>query len=74
MPYSTGKLPAIDDQSYRHFSLNTRWQQNRTINTSHLLSVIALSNTLMSFRSRSLYLTGNISKHSLRFFFTKIIF
>lgn len=72
MPYSTSKLPAMDDQSYCHFSLNTRWQQNKTINTSHLLSVISLSNTLMSFRSRSLYLTENITKHELKFFFYKI--
>uniref|UniRef100_A0A915CP67 Uncharacterized protein n=1 Tax=Ditylenchus dipsaci TaxID=166011 RepID=A0A915CP67_9BILA len=38
-----------------HISL---WQQNRALTTVHLLSVIALSNTLMSFRSRHLHLTA----------------
>lgn len=69
MPYFGGKFFAKDDQSYHNFSLNIRWQQNKIVNTSHLLSIISLANTFMSFKSRVLQFNENITKHDLKFVF-----
>ncbi|KAL7075515.1 hypothetical protein ACQ4LE_005347 [Meloidogyne hapla] len=51
-PYSSGKIPALDDFSFKSFSKNIHWQMSRTLTTIHLLAVVSLSNTLMALRNR----------------------
>uniref|UniRef100_A0A915MZD2 WD repeat-containing protein 7 n=1 Tax=Meloidogyne javanica TaxID=6303 RepID=A0A915MZD2_MELJA len=62
-PYSSGKIPALDDFSFKSFSKNIHWQMSKTLTTIHLLAVVSLSNTLMALKNRYYY---NSKKMSLR--------
>ncbi|KAF7639543.1 hypothetical protein Mgra_00000872 [Meloidogyne graminicola] len=54
-PYSSGKIPALDDFSFKSFSKNVHWQMSRTLTTLHLLAIVSLSNTLMALKNRYYY-------------------
>ncbi|CAK5094644.1 unnamed protein product [Meloidogyne enterolobii] len=62
-PYSSGKIPALDDFSFKSFSKNIHWQMSKTLTTIHLLAVVSLSNTLMALKNRYYY---NSKRMSLR--------
>uniref|UniRef100_A0A914GXQ8 WD_REPEATS_REGION domain-containing protein n=1 Tax=Globodera rostochiensis TaxID=31243 RepID=A0A914GXQ8_GLORO len=52
-PYCSGKISALDDFSYKYFSRSVHWHESRALTTVHLLSIVALSNTLMTLKSKS---------------------
>uniref|UniRef100_A0A183BNY2 WD_REPEATS_REGION domain-containing protein n=1 Tax=Globodera pallida TaxID=36090 RepID=A0A183BNY2_GLOPA len=52
-PYCSGKISALDDFSYKYFSKSVHWHESRALTTVHLLSIVALSNTLMTLKSKS---------------------
>ncbi|KAI6240020.1 hypothetical protein M3Y99_00485600 [Aphelenchoides fujianensis] len=55
MPFCTGRLPALNDLTFRNFSRNIRWKMDRTLTTIHLLAIVSVSNTIMSLKSRVLH-------------------
>ncbi|KAI6215429.1 hypothetical protein M3Y94_00384300 [Aphelenchoides besseyi] len=55
MPFCTGRLPALNDLTFRNFSRNIRWKMDRTLTTIHLLGIVSVSNTMMSLKSRVLH-------------------
>lgn len=57
-PHSSGKIPALDDSSFKYFSRSIHWQSSRALTTIHLLAVVALSNTLMAIRNRAYQLSS----------------
>ncbi|KAL3108643.1 hypothetical protein niasHT_015565 [Heterodera trifolii] len=52
-PHCSGKIAALDDFSYKYFSRSIHWHESRALTTAHLLSIVALSNTLMTLKSKS---------------------
>ncbi|CAD5215974.1 unnamed protein product [Bursaphelenchus okinawaensis] len=54
LPFCTGKSAAFNDLSFRNFSTKLRWKDNPQLTTIHLLSVVAVSNAMMSLKGRIL--------------------
>uniref|UniRef100_A0A1I7SSR8 WD repeat-containing protein 7 n=1 Tax=Bursaphelenchus xylophilus TaxID=6326 RepID=A0A1I7SSR8_BURXY len=54
LPFCTGKSAPFNDLSFRNFSLKLRWKDDPQLTTIHLLSLVSISNAMMSLKSRIL--------------------